>query len=49
MRNNGPLEQEPFLIIEMEDTLGGPPTMKHENEKFTEARRNGKRTVVHVL
>lgn len=49
MRNNGTLEQEPFLSIEVEDTLGGPPKMRHENEKLTEARRNGKRTVVHVL
>lgn len=41
MRNEDSLEQQPFLKNEVEDNPKSPPTMMHENENITEARRNG--------
>lgn len=38
-RNEDTLEQQPFL----KNTPESPPTMTHEDENITEARRNGKK------
>ncbi|XP_052716886.1 uncharacterized protein LOC128189352 [Crassostrea angulata] len=40
VRNEDSLEQQPFLKNEVEDNPKSPPTMMHENENITEARRN---------
>lgn len=41
VRNEDTVEQESFLWIETEDSLESPPTIKHEDENISGARKSG--------
>lgn len=49
VRNEDIVEQQPFLKNEVEDTAESPPTMRHENETKTGARKSGSIFIIRIL